>query len=48
MEQIASGEWGTIVSIPVTFICAGNRRKEQNLTKKTVGPLKGSITFVSF
>ena len=38
MEQIASGEWGTIVSIPVTFICAGNRRKEQNLTKKTVGP----------
>eukprot|EP00439_Symbiodinium_sp_Y106_P005968 s180_g1.t1 len=37
MEQIASGEWGTIVSIPVTFICAGNRRKEQNLTKKTVG-----------
>lgn len=37
MEQIASGEWGTIVSIPVTFICAGNRRKEQNMTKKTVG-----------
>mmetsp|Transcript_11790 Transcript_11790/g.28141 ORF Transcript_11790/g.28141 Transcript_11790/m.28141 type:complete len:135 (+) Transcript_11790:58-462(+) len=22
MEQIASGEWGTIVSTPVTFICA--------------------------
>ena len=37
MEQIASGEYGTIVSIPVTFICAGNRRKEQNMTKKTVG-----------
>ncbi|CAJ1357502.1 unnamed protein product [Effrenium voratum] len=37
MDQLSSGEWGTIVSIPVTFICAGNRRKEQNLTKKTVG-----------
>ena len=37
MDQIASGEWGTIVSMPVTFICAGNRRKEQNMTKKTVG-----------
>ena len=37
MEQIASGEWGSIVSMPVTFICAGNRRKEQNMTKKTVG-----------
>lgn len=47
MEQIASGEWGTIVSIPVTFICAGNRRKEQNLTKKTVGPLK-SNSFLLF
>ena len=37
MDQLSSGAWGTIVSIPVTFICAGNRRKEQNLTKKTVG-----------
>ncbi|CAJ1396652.1 unnamed protein product [Effrenium voratum] len=37
MDQLASGEWGAIASIPVTFICAGNRRKEQNLTKKTVG-----------
>lgn len=36
-HQRASGEWGTIVSMPVTFICAGNRRKEQNMTKKTVG-----------
>ena len=45
MEQIASGEWGTIVSIPVTFICAGNRRKEQNLTKKTVGRLTCSSSF---
>jgi len=26
-----------VVSIPVTFICAGNRRKEQNMTKKTIG-----------
>ena len=32
MDQLASGEWGNIVSIPVTFICAGNRRKEQSLT----------------
>ena len=31
MDQLASGEWGNIVSFPVTFICAGNRRKEQNL-----------------
>eukprot|EP00438_Fugacium_kawagutii_P008612 Skav234208 [mRNA] locus=scaffold2795:104843:106986:- [translate_table: standard] len=37
MDQIASGEWGNIVSIPVSFICAGNRRKEQNMVKKTVG-----------
>ena len=37
MDQIASGEWGAIVSMLVTFICAGNRRKEQNMTKKTVG-----------
>eukprot|EP00438_Fugacium_kawagutii_P012426 Skav201768 [mRNA] locus=scaffold2375:11755:14371:- [translate_table: standard] len=38
MDQIVSGEWGSVASIPVTFICAGNRRKEQNMTKKTVGP----------
>eukprot|EP00438_Fugacium_kawagutii_P012430 Skav201772 [mRNA] locus=scaffold2375:29483:33783:- [translate_table: standard] len=36
MDQIVSGEWGSVASIPVTFICAGNRRKEQNMTKKTV------------
>jgi len=37
MSDITSGRCGPIVSIPVTFICAGNRRKEQNMTKKTVG-----------
>eukprot|EP00439_Symbiodinium_sp_Y106_P063839 s4047_g9.t3 len=37
MDQIASGDFGSVVSFPVTFICAGNRRKEQNMTKKTVG-----------
>ena len=35
MDQIASGDFGSVVSFPVTFICAGNRRKEQNMTKKT-------------
>jgi nitrate reductase (NAD(P)H) len=37
MDQLASGEWGEVATFPVTFICAGNRRKEQNMTKKTVG-----------
>eukprot|EP00931_Biecheleriopsis_adriatica_P040108 TRINITY_DN2294_c0_g1_i6.p1 TRINITY_DN2294_c0_g1~~TRINITY_DN2294_c0_g1_i6.p1 ORF type:complete len:888 (+),score=173.87 TRINITY_DN2294_c0_g1_i6:53-2716(+) len=37
MEDFASGKFGVPVSIPVTFICAGNRRKEQNMTKKTIG-----------
>lgn len=37
MDEIASGKCGEIASICVTFICAGNRRKEQNMTKKTVG-----------
>lgn len=37
MEELASGKVGEIVSIPVSFICAGNRRKEQNMTKKTIG-----------
>jgi len=37
MEEIASGKVASVVSIPVSFICAGNRRKEQNMTKKTIG-----------
>jgi len=37
MEEIASGNVAPLVSIPVSFICAGNRRKEQNMTKKTIG-----------
>jgi len=34
MEQLISGQFGPQVSFPVSFICAGNRRKEQNMTKK--------------
>ncbi|KAI6043890.1 hypothetical protein EDC04DRAFT_3056554 [Pisolithus marmoratus] len=26
-----------VVTLPVTFVCAGNRRKEQNVVKKTLG-----------
>ena len=26
-----------IVTLPVTFACAGNRRKEQNVVRKTLG-----------
>ena len=26
-----------IVTLPVTFVCAGNRRKEQNVVRKTLG-----------
>jgi nitrate reductase (NAD(P)H) len=37
MADIASGKFGPVVSIPVSFICAGNRRKEQNMVKKTIG-----------
>lgn len=37
MDDLASGKVGPVVSIPVTFICAGNRRKEQNMAKKTIG-----------
>jgi nitrate reductase (NAD(P)H) len=37
MADITSGKFGPMVSIPVTFICAGNRRKEQNMVKKTIG-----------
>eukprot|EP00930_Biecheleria_cincta_P079161 TRINITY_DN668_c0_g1_i2.p1 TRINITY_DN668_c0_g1~~TRINITY_DN668_c0_g1_i2.p1 ORF type:complete len:894 (+),score=177.37 TRINITY_DN668_c0_g1_i2:70-2751(+) len=37
MADLVSGKFGPQVSIPVTFICAGNRRKEQNMTKKTIG-----------
>jgi len=37
MDDLASGAYGPVVSFPVTFICAGNRRKEQNMTKKTIG-----------
>jgi nitrate reductase (NAD(P)H) len=32
-----SGRFGPQVSLPVTNISAGNRRKEQNMTKKTIG-----------
>eukprot|EP00421_Protoceratium_reticulatum_P073012 CAMPEP_0168427158 /NCGR_PEP_ID=MMETSP0228-20121227/36206_1 /TAXON_ID=133427 /ORGANISM="Protoceratium reticulatum, Strain CCCM 535 (=CCMP 1889)" /LENGTH=479 /DNA_ID=CAMNT_0008441195 /DNA_START=208 /DNA_END=1643 /DNA_ORIENTATION=- len=37
MDEITGGLVGPVVSVPVTFICAGNRRKEQNMTKKTIG-----------
>eukprot|EP00928_Gymnodinium_smaydae_P010609 TRINITY_DN1399_c0_g1_i1.p1 TRINITY_DN1399_c0_g1~~TRINITY_DN1399_c0_g1_i1.p1 ORF type:complete len:902 (-),score=171.45 TRINITY_DN1399_c0_g1_i1:537-3242(-) len=37
MDDLESGRVAPVVSIPVTFICAGNRRKEQNMTKKTIG-----------
>jgi len=37
MEELTSGSYGSLASIPVSFICAGNRRKEQNMTKKTIG-----------
>ncbi len=37
MEDLASGRCGEVASFPVSFICAGNRRKEQNMTKKTIG-----------
>ena len=36
-RSLVSGRYGPVVSLPVTFICAGNRRKEQNMTKKTIG-----------
>jgi DMSO/TMAO reductase YedYZ molybdopterin-dependent catalytic subunit len=37
MDDLVSGKFGPVVSFPVSFICAGNRRKEQNMTKKTIG-----------
>jgi len=37
MDDLVAGKYGPVVSFPVTFICAGNRRKEQNMTKKTIG-----------
>eukprot|EP00441_Pelagodinium_beii_P004767 CAMPEP_0197703292 /NCGR_PEP_ID=MMETSP1338-20131121/125363_1 /TAXON_ID=43686 ORGANISM="Pelagodinium beii, Strain RCC1491" /NCGR_SAMPLE_ID=MMETSP1338 /ASSEMBLY_ACC=CAM_ASM_000754 /LENGTH=525 /DNA_ID=CAMNT_0043287185 /DNA_START=47 /DNA_END=1624 /DNA_ORIENTATION=+ len=37
MDELTSGKLAEVASFPVTFICAGNRRKEQNMTKKTVG-----------
>jgi len=37
MADLMSGKFGPQVSVPVTHICAGNRRKEQNMTKKTIG-----------
>jgi len=37
MDELASGRVGEVVSIPVTFICSGNRRKEENMVKKTIG-----------
>merc|ERR1719161_1035299 len=37
MDDLVSGKYGPVVSFPVSFICAGNRRKEQNMTKKTIG-----------
>ena len=27
----------TVVTLPVTLVCAGNRRKEQNIVSKTLG-----------
>jgi len=37
MADLMSGKYGPQVSVLVTHICAGNRRKEQNMTKKTIG-----------
>lgn len=37
MDELASGKVGPVVSVLCSFICAGNRRKEQNMTKKTIG-----------
>mmetsp|Transcript_20849 Transcript_20849/g.46852 ORF Transcript_20849/g.46852 Transcript_20849/m.46852 type:complete len:904 (-) Transcript_20849:42-2753(-) len=37
VEDLVKGSYGPVVSFPVTFICAGNRRMEQNMCKKTVG-----------
>ena len=37
MDDLSSGKYGPVVSFPVTFICSGNRRKEQNMTKKVLG-----------
>jgi len=37
MDELATGRLGSPVTIPVTYICSGNRRKEQNMTKKTIG-----------
>ncbi|KAA8498335.1 Nitrate reductase NADH 2 [Porphyridium purpureum] len=34
MDQLAAMP---SVSLPVTLVCAGNRRKEQNMTKQTIG-----------
>lgn len=36
MDELASGKIGEVVTLAVTFICAGNRRKEQNMVKKTL------------
>jgi nitrate reductase (NAD(P)H) len=37
MDELAAGRYGTVVTFPVSWICSGNRRKEQNMTKKTIG-----------
>mmetsp|Transcript_8023 Transcript_8023/g.18744 ORF Transcript_8023/g.18744 Transcript_8023/m.18744 type:complete len:895 (-) Transcript_8023:267-2951(-) len=37
VQDLTDGKFGPVVSFPVTFICAGNRRMEQNMCKKTVG-----------
>mmetsp|Transcript_52754 Transcript_52754/g.97640 ORF Transcript_52754/g.97640 Transcript_52754/m.97640 type:complete len:902 (-) Transcript_52754:90-2795(-) len=37
VQDLVEGKFGPVVSFPVTFICAGNRRMEQNMCKKTVG-----------
>ncbi|CAM8942381.1 unnamed protein product [Rhodiola kirilowii] len=36
MDQLVNGQF-PIRELPVSLVCAGNRRKEQNMVKKTIG-----------
>jgi nitrate reductase (NAD(P)H) len=37
MDQLVNDFTDIVTTLPVTLVCAGNRRKEQNMTKKTIG-----------
>ena len=37
MDQLVKDFPQMVTTLPVTLVCAGNRRKEQNMTKKTIG-----------